>query len=135
MTVALAEAIDREPRGPYGDLRFSREQMKEIRYASLLHDFGKVGVREEVLIKAKKLYPLQFVRVLDRFDYIRRDIEARVWQQKVEALLSLSRKEARSACAFSTRKPGVRWGNWIVMRSSSPEPTNRRFFLRATLRY
>ncbi len=94
MTVALAEAIDREPRGPYGDLRFSREQIKEIRYASLLHDFGKVGVREEVLVKAKKLYPLQFVRVLDRFDYIRRDIEARISQQKVEALLSLSRKEA-----------------------------------------
>jgi len=94
MTVALAEAVDREPRGPYGDLRFSREQMKEIRYAALLHDFGKVGVREEVLIKAKKLYPLQFVRVLDRFDYIRRDIEARISQQKVEALLSLSRKEA-----------------------------------------
>src|SRR5580693_2035859 len=94
MTVALAEAIDHEPRGPYGDLRFSREQMKELRYAALLHDFGKVGVREEVLVKAKKLYPLQFVRVLDRFDYIRRDIEARVAQQKVEALLSLSRKEA-----------------------------------------
>jgi len=51
-------------------------------------------VREEVLIKAKKLYPMQFVRVLDRFDYIRRDIEARISQQKVEALLSLSRKEA-----------------------------------------
>jgi HD-GYP domain-containing protein (c-di-GMP phosphodiesterase class II) len=94
MTVALAEAVDREPRGPYGELRFSREQMKELRYAALLHDFGKVGVREEVLIKAKKLYPLQFVRVLDRFDYIRRDIEARIAQQKVEALLSLSRKEA-----------------------------------------
>ena len=94
MTVALAEAVDREPRGPYGDLRFSREQMREIRYAALLHDFGKVGVREEVLVKAKKLYPMQLVRVLDRFDYIRRDIEARVAQQKVEALLSLSRKPA-----------------------------------------
>jgi HD-GYP domain-containing protein (c-di-GMP phosphodiesterase class II) len=94
MTLALADAVDREPRGPYGDLRFSREQMKELRYAALLHDFGKVGVREEVLVKAKKLYPMQFVRVLDRFDYIRRDIEARVAQQKVEALLSLSKKEA-----------------------------------------
>ena len=94
MTVALAEAIDREPSGPYADLRFSREQVKELRYAALLHDFGKVGVREEVLVKAKKLYPLQFGRVLDRFDYIRRDIEARVAQQKVEALLSLSRKQA-----------------------------------------
>jgi HD-GYP domain-containing protein (c-di-GMP phosphodiesterase class II) len=94
MTVALAEAVDREPRGPYGDLRFSREQMKEIRYAALLHDFGKVGVREEILVKAKKLYPTHFVRVLDRFDYIRRDIEARVAEQKVEALLALSKKQA-----------------------------------------
>jgi HD-GYP domain-containing protein (c-di-GMP phosphodiesterase class II) len=94
MTVALAEAVDREPRGPYGDLRFSREQMKELRYAALLHDFGKVGVREEVLVKAKKLYPLHFVRLLDRFDYIRRDIEARTAEQKVEALLSLSKKQA-----------------------------------------
>jgi len=95
MTVALAEAVDREPRGPYADLRFSREQMKELRYASLLHDFGKVGVREEVLVKAKKLYPMQFMRVLDRFDFIRRDVEARILQQKVEVLLSLSRKQAQ----------------------------------------
>src|SRR5260370_13177142 len=94
MTVALAEAVDREPRGPYGDLRFSREQIKELKYAALLHDFGKVGVREEVLVKAKKLYPLQFARVLDRFDYVRRDIEARVAQQKVEALVAPSRKQA-----------------------------------------
>jgi HD-GYP domain-containing protein (c-di-GMP phosphodiesterase class II) len=96
MTVALAEAIDREPRGPYGDLRFSREQMKELRFAALLHDFGKVGVHEEVLVKAKKLYPLQFVSVLDRFDYIRRDIEARIAQQKLEAVTSLSRKEGEA---------------------------------------
>jgi HD-GYP domain-containing protein (c-di-GMP phosphodiesterase class II) len=94
MTVALAEAVDREPRGPYGELRFSREQMKELRYAALLHDFGKVGVREEVLVKAKKLYPLSFVRVLDRFDYLRRDIEARIAEEKLDALLSLSRKQA-----------------------------------------
>jgi len=94
MTVALAEAVDHEPRGPYGDLRFSREQMKELRFAALLHDFGKVGVREEVLVKAKKLYPPQFIRLLDRFDYIRRDIEARIAQQKVEVLQTCSRKEA-----------------------------------------
>jgi hypothetical protein len=29
--------------------------LKEIRYASLLHDFGKVGVKEAVLVKSKKL--------------------------------------------------------------------------------
>ncbi|MFI5093274.1 MAG: HD domain-containing phosphohydrolase [Candidatus Acidiferrum sp.] len=96
MTLALAEAVDREDQGPYSDLRFSREQMKELRYAALLHDFGKVGVREEVLVKAKKLYPLQFSRLLDRFDYIRRDIEARLAEQKVEVLLGLFRKEAEA---------------------------------------
>lgn len=96
MTLALAEAVDREPQGPYADLRFSREQMKELRYAALLHDFGKVGVREEVLVKAKKLYPLQFSRLLDRFDYIRRDIEARTAEQKVALLLGRSRKEAET---------------------------------------
>lgn len=94
MTIALAEAVNREPQGPYADLRFSREQMKELRYAALLHDFGKVGVREEVLVKAKKLYPLQFSRLLDRFDYIRRDMEARIAEQKVELLLSRSRKDS-----------------------------------------
>jgi len=94
MTMALAQAVDRETRGAYGDLRFSREQMKELRYAALLHDFGKVGVREEILIKAKKLYPSQFERLLDRFDYIRKDIEARTAQQKLDALLTLPRKEA-----------------------------------------
>lgn len=96
MTVALAEIVDREPQGPYSGLHFSPGQMKELRYATLLHDFGKVGVREEVLVKAKKLYPLQFSRLLDRFDYIRRDAQARFAEQKVEILLKHSRKEAEA---------------------------------------
>ncbi len=94
MTVALAQAMDRQTTGPYTNLRLSREQLKELRYAALLHDFGKVGVREDVLVKAKKLQPLHFLRVMDRFDYIRRDIEARTAQQKVEILLTLSAKAA-----------------------------------------
>ena len=39
MTMALAEAVDREPQGPYADLRFSREQMKELRYADVAPRF------------------------------------------------------------------------------------------------
>src|SRR5262249_16778800 len=95
MTLALAEAADRETRGPYADLHFSSQQLKELRYAALLHDFGKVGVREEVLVKAKKLYPLQFLPVLERFDFIRRDVEARAAEQKVEALLTMPAKAAK----------------------------------------
>jgi response regulator RpfG family c-di-GMP phosphodiesterase len=55
LTVGLAEAVNRTPNGPYGSLFFNPHQLREIRYASLLHDFGKVGVREQVLVKAKKI--------------------------------------------------------------------------------
>ena len=55
MTVGLAEAINRTSDGPLAQVSFTPAQLRELRYASLLHDFGKVGVREEVLVKAKKL--------------------------------------------------------------------------------
>jgi response regulator RpfG family c-di-GMP phosphodiesterase len=55
LTVGLAEAVNGTPNGPYGGLYFNPLQIREIRYASLLHDFGKVGVREQVLVKAKKI--------------------------------------------------------------------------------
>jgi HD-GYP domain-containing protein (c-di-GMP phosphodiesterase class II) len=97
LTVGLAETVDRVNTGPLADVKFTREQMKEIRYAALLHDFGKVGVREEVLVKAKKLYPLQLQLVQQRFDYIRKELEARVSQQKLKYLLEKSREEALAA--------------------------------------
>ncbi|MCM2249601.1 MAG: response regulator [Geothrix sp.] len=55
LTVGLAEAVNLTPNGRFGDLHFTAIQIREIRYASLLHDFGKVGVREQVLVKAKKI--------------------------------------------------------------------------------
>src|SRR6202041_1233678 len=53
----FSETLDSVSAGKYSGTHFDAEQMKEIRYAALLHDFGKVGVREDVLVKAKKLYP------------------------------------------------------------------------------
>ena len=49
--------------------------MKELRYAALLHDFGKLGVSENVLVKAKKLYPWQMDNLLGRFELIRASYE------------------------------------------------------------
>jgi len=69
-TTGLATAIDRVDSGPYGHLRFSREEMRELRYASLLHDFGKVGVREQVLVKQKKLYPADIAIIRHRFQFL-----------------------------------------------------------------
>lgn len=89
MTCGLAEAVDRAEIGAYSGVRFTQEQMKEIRYAALLHDFGKVGVREEVLVKAKKLYPSQLSILQMRFDYVRKELEARYEKQKLELAMRL----------------------------------------------
>ena len=71
MTVGLARAVDAVGDGTYRHVRFSPEQIREIRYAGLLHDFGKVGVREQVLVKAKKLYPadLSLIRLRQAYLY------------------------------------------------------------------
>ncbi|MGZ4828426.1 MAG: HD-GYP domain-containing protein [Candidatus Angelobacter sp.] len=87
LTVALAEAVDRVDSGPYTGVRFSRDQMREIRYASLLHDFGKVGVREEVLVKAKKLYPAQLEVIKQRFGLVRRTLENESLKSRMDFLL------------------------------------------------
>jgi HD-GYP domain-containing protein (c-di-GMP phosphodiesterase class II) len=70
LTVSLAEAVDRSGHGPYKDVKFSRTQLRELRYAGLLHDFGKVGVREQVLVKQKKLYPWDLDIIRHRFAYL-----------------------------------------------------------------
>src|SRR5438067_6555827 len=86
MTVGLAEIVDRAGDGPYRGVKFSREQVKEIRYAALLHDFGKVGVREQVLVKAKKLYPADLGLVRHRHAFIRRTAEREFWRKRAEFL-------------------------------------------------
>jgi len=87
LTVALAEAVDRADTGPYNGVHFSRDQMREIRYASLLHDFGKVGVREEVLVKAKKLYPAQLEVIKQRFGLVRRTLQNESLKLRMDFLL------------------------------------------------
>jgi len=86
LTVRLAAAADREDRGPLAPVRFTGEQMRELRYAALLHDFGKVGVREHVLVKAKKLYPYELERIETRLELCRLYREREVLLRKVEAL-------------------------------------------------
>src|ERR1700685_1444956 len=75
MTVAFADALNREKGGHFADTKFTPDQIKELRYAALLHDFGKIAVREEVLVKAKKLYPAQLTILRQRFECLRQQLE------------------------------------------------------------
>jgi len=49
-TIGLARAVELEDTGPYREVAWTRDDLRELEYASLLHDFGKIGVREEILL-------------------------------------------------------------------------------------
>jgi HD-GYP domain-containing protein (c-di-GMP phosphodiesterase class II) len=93
LSVALAEKVDAVSDGPLRDVRFSPAALKQIEYAGVLHDFGKVGVREKMLVKAKKLYEEDRRLIEMRFAYIRRTLEAEHAARKLRLAMELSRAE------------------------------------------
>jgi HD-GYP domain-containing protein (c-di-GMP phosphodiesterase class II) len=79
----LAMAVNRSD----GDLRqilFAKDQLREIRYAALLHDFGKVGVREHVLRKEKKLHHFEMRQLELRFQYAQACLERQAYRHLAE---------------------------------------------------
>lgn len=126
LTVGLAEAMDRCDHAPFADVRFTRSEMKEIRYASLLHDFGKVGVREEVLVKAKKLYPDQLLLVKQRFQFVKRTLQNEHLQSRITYLLEKGREEyLKSAPNFDAElgKQLEELDHYLKLVLDSNEPT------------
>jgi HD-GYP domain-containing protein (c-di-GMP phosphodiesterase class II) len=88
LTVRLSEEVSAVSSGLLAPITFDRHQIQEVRYAALLHDFGKVGVPEAVLVKAKKLYPLQLEVVKHRFALAQRTLEMECAQAKYRHLIA-----------------------------------------------
>jgi response regulator RpfG family c-di-GMP phosphodiesterase len=111
LTVGLAEAINATPNGVYGSIHFSDHQLREIRYASLLHDFGKVGVREQVLVKSKKIEPAKLELILQR-----------VHQRKLERALTFIREGWEQGQSFDPE-------GWKQLLQDQEEEANRHIAL------
>jgi HD-GYP domain-containing protein (c-di-GMP phosphodiesterase class II) len=86
LTTKLARTINEIGTGRFFDVHFTDDQLKELRYACLLHDFGKVGVREHILVKAKKLVPGQLEVIEARFAFIERSLQVKYATEKLEAM-------------------------------------------------
>ncbi len=99
LTEGLAQAVNLTHHGPFGGVFFSDSQLREIRYASLLHDFGKVGVRESVLVKSKKLGPNRLEILLQRLR-----------QRQQEEMLALLRADWESGRPFEP-------GHWTALQA------------------
>ena len=93
-TVSMAGAMSEESSGRFRNLTYTDDQLKGLRYACLLHDFGKVGVRENVLVKAKKLYPGMLELIMMRLDYIRKKTESELLRQLYSSDISIDSVES-----------------------------------------
>lgn len=87
LTVRLSEEANSVTSGLFSSICFSDRQIQEIRYAALLHDFGKVGVPEAILVKQKKLYPRQLELVRHRFALAKRTLQMQCAQDKFRYLV------------------------------------------------
>lgn len=90
LTVRLSEEVNTITQGTLRPIHFNERQIQEIRYAALLHDFGKVGVPEAILVKQKKLYPDQLEVIRHRFGLARRTLELECIQTKYDYMLAHS---------------------------------------------
>jgi HD-GYP domain-containing protein (c-di-GMP phosphodiesterase class II) len=104
LSVELAVQADRESTGPYADFRLTPDDRKQLEYAALLHDFGKVGVREHVLVKAMKLYEHDRALVEARFAFIRKTLEGERLERKIQYLLEASRDPVAARVRESGRE-------------------------------
>jgi HD-GYP domain-containing protein (c-di-GMP phosphodiesterase class II) len=97
LCLCLLDALERAGRPPWAGLRFSADQRMELRYAALLHDFGKVGVHERVLLKADKLYPEELERIVARVAYAKKSLEAQSLRRRIDLLLRHAEADALEA--------------------------------------
>ncbi len=87
LTLAIAGEINSINTGVFANYYFDQKKMTQLRYATLLHDFGKVGVREEILVKAKKLFPHELALLKARFKYIKKAAEADFYKECLDYLV------------------------------------------------
>lgn len=123
MTSALARTINEIGTGKFLDVNFTDDQLKELRYACLLHDFGKVGVREHILVKAKKLVPGQLEVIQARFEFIERSVQVRYATEKLDALRSGRNGEALSDIDRRLEEELFQLQQWVQSIVSANEPT------------
>lgn len=123
LTVRFAEVVDGLRDGPYADTRFGRDELQELEYAGLLHDFGKVGVREQVLVKPKKLHAHQLDLIHSRFDQMK--LLARI--ELLEALLVDAReqrldpaREAALKAAYAALVADLEDSREVVLTANEP---------------
>jgi len=123
LTTRLARTINEIATDRFIDVHFSEDQLKELRYACLLHDFGKVGVREHILVKAKKLIPGQLEVIEARFAFIERSVQVKYATEKLEALRGRSNGSTLHEIDRRLEEEIAQLDRWMQSIVTANEPT------------
>lgn len=70
----------------YQQVKFGEAELKELRYAALLHDFGKLGVSERILTKGQKLPDRQFELIRYRIRLTQENLRRQMYEQMLHAV-------------------------------------------------
>lgn len=68
LSMAIAQYMNLSDDHPFENIDFSVDDIMAIKYAGLLHDFGKIGVKERILLKAKKLFEEELSSIDSRME-------------------------------------------------------------------
>lgn len=123
-TLALMESLPKSSNPRFRDLILTPEHLREVRYAALLHDFGKVGVREEVLLKAKKLPGDRLEILRHRFELQKERLRRRAVEKELELFhhsavdLEVARRRVHRELDNSLSRLDEYW-DWVV-RANEP---------------
>ncbi|HOF00822.1 MAG TPA: HD domain-containing phosphohydrolase [Spirochaetota bacterium] len=71
LSVAMANLINFTDNGPLKNVKFSQDDIRALNYAGLLHDFGKIGIPEKILLKDKKLHIEEILGIEGRMETLK----------------------------------------------------------------
>jgi HD-GYP domain-containing protein (c-di-GMP phosphodiesterase class II) len=93
----MARAVNETESGELGPVTFTENDIRELEYAALLHDFGKVYIDLAVFKKAKKLYPKDLENLSLRLDYLYRFLELQYSVRETDLLHRLAKEDSADA--------------------------------------
>jgi len=99
VSLSLASQVNRVSVGSLSKVNFTDVQMRELRYAAMLHDIGKISVKEDILKKEKKLFPWEMEQIETRFKLMRLALKIELPSEKDRFELAKRTRDLEKALA------------------------------------
>jgi len=82
----IADKINQIDTGKFSDTNFTADELEELKFSALLHDVGKVSVKEKILEKANKLTDDEIEIIKERYNSIKFSIKLQSTNYEEEEL-------------------------------------------------